>query len=141
VNLRSENGPCGPTVRVGGSTRPACDGRQAGPCFFFFFFTLVTGPRRSLRLKLSDTRVYEPQIRARLGTTAHFCRVVALNLAGAFEVGRRPHRCMFEIPHSPPHQLYKSLSASNTSWVIQESMSLEYEPSSEPLHISVEWLF
>ena len=35
--------------------------------FFFFFFTLVTGPRRSLSLKLSDTRVYEPQIRARLG--------------------------------------------------------------------------
>ena len=33
---------------------------------FFFFFTLVTGPRRSLSLKLSDTRVYEPQIRARL---------------------------------------------------------------------------
>ena len=26
------------------------------------FFTLVTGPRRSLSLKLSDTRVYEPQI-------------------------------------------------------------------------------
>jgi len=24
---------------------------------FFFFFTLVTGPRRSLSLKLSDTRV------------------------------------------------------------------------------------
>jgi len=37
--------------------------------FVFFFFTLVTGPRRSLSLKLSDTRVYEPQIRARLGTT------------------------------------------------------------------------
>jgi len=31
----------------------------------FFFFTLVTGPRRSLSLKLSDARVYEPQIRAR----------------------------------------------------------------------------
>jgi len=27
---------------------------------FFFFFTLVTGPSRSLSLKLSDTRVYEP---------------------------------------------------------------------------------
>ena len=26
--------------------------------------------------QLSDTRVYEPQIRARLGTTAHFCKVV-----------------------------------------------------------------
>jgi len=36
---------------------------------FFFIFTLVTGPGRSLSLKLSDTRVYEPQVRARLGTT------------------------------------------------------------------------
>ena len=27
---------------------------------YFFFFALVTGPRRSLSLKLSDTRVYEP---------------------------------------------------------------------------------
>ena len=27
---------------------------------FFFFFSLVTGPRRSLSLKLSDTKVYEP---------------------------------------------------------------------------------
>ena len=27
---------------------------------FFFFFTLVTGPRRSLNLELIDTRVYEP---------------------------------------------------------------------------------
>jgi len=43
--------------------------------------TLVTGPRRSLSLKLSDTRVYAPQIRARLGTTAHFCEVVVLKQA------------------------------------------------------------
>ena len=33
------------------------------PSVLFFFFTLVTGPRRSLGLQLSDTRVYEPQIR------------------------------------------------------------------------------
>ena len=33
-----------------------------------YFFTLVTGPRRALSLlKLSDTRVYEPEIRTRLG--------------------------------------------------------------------------
>ena len=32
----------------------------------------------SLSLKLSDTRVYELQIRARLGTTAHFSTVVVL---------------------------------------------------------------
>ena len=31
----------------------------------FFFFTLVTRPRRSLRLELSDTRGYAPQIQAR----------------------------------------------------------------------------
>ena len=39
----------------------------------YFFITLMTGPRKSFSLKL---RVYEPQIRARLGTTAHFCKVV-----------------------------------------------------------------
>ena len=37
--------------------------------FFFFFFTLDTGSERSFSPKLSDTRVYEPQIRARPGTT------------------------------------------------------------------------
>jgi len=35
-----------------------------------------TGPSRSLSLKLSDTTVCKPQIRARLGTTAHLCKVV-----------------------------------------------------------------
>ena len=41
----------------------ACEERsQPGtPICFFFFFTLVTGPRSSLSLKLSDTRVYAPQ--------------------------------------------------------------------------------
>jgi len=32
----------------------------SGSMNFFFFFTFVTGPRRSLSLKLSDTRVYGP---------------------------------------------------------------------------------
>ena len=31
-------------------------------------------------LELSDTKVYEPQIRALLGTAAHFCEVVVLKL-------------------------------------------------------------
>ena len=54
-----------------------------------FFFTLVTGPRRSLSLKLSDARVYEPQIRARLGTTAHCCEVVVLKPETLRAVPRR----------------------------------------------------
>ena len=50
------------------STCEACGHTDAGPACRpeAFFFTLATGPRRSLSLKLSDTRVYEPQIRARL---------------------------------------------------------------------------
>jgi len=46
-------------------------GKSAAPggapkvCTFFFFFTLVTGARRSLSLKLSDTRVYEGALRSR----------------------------------------------------------------------------
>jgi len=40
--------------------------------FFFFFFTLVTGPRRPLSLKLSDTKVYEPQIRAQCAGEREF---------------------------------------------------------------------
>ena len=39
-----------------------------------FSFTLVTGPIRSLSLKRSDTRVYAPQSRARLRTTASVFR-------------------------------------------------------------------
>jgi len=32
------------------------------------------------RLELSDTKAYEPQIRALLGTASHFCRVIVLKL-------------------------------------------------------------
>ena len=46
--------------------------------FFDFFSFLVTVLRRFLSLKLSDTRVYEPQIRALLVTTTNFCAVVVL---------------------------------------------------------------
>jgi len=34
--------------------------RTVPPFKTFFFCTLLTGPRRSLSLKLSDTKVYEP---------------------------------------------------------------------------------
>ena len=43
-------------------SQPRFDTTTRQPRFNTFFFTLVTGPRRSLSLKLSDTRVYEPQI-------------------------------------------------------------------------------
>jgi len=40
------------------------------------FFSLLLS-----RLELSDTKVYAPYIRARLGTAAHFCEVVVLKLS------------------------------------------------------------
>ena len=43
-------------LSVGDGTRKRRCVRAAG--LLLFFFTLVTGPRRSLSLKLSDTRVY-----------------------------------------------------------------------------------
>ena len=39
---------------------------RSKPEVVFFFFTLGKSPRRSLSLKLSDTRVYAPQIRVTL---------------------------------------------------------------------------
>ena len=50
-----------------------------GAFFFLFFLTLVTGPRRSVSSQLSDKAVY--QVRARLGTTTPFCKVVVLKLS------------------------------------------------------------
>ena len=67
--------------------------------FFFFFLTFVTGPTRSLSLKLTDTRVYGPQIRARLVTAAHLCGVVVRKLR-AVRVGQCP---LTLGPAHPPH--------------------------------------
>ena len=39
---------------------------------------------------MSDTKAYEPQIRARLGTTAHFCEVVVLKLRAVPNCRRMP---------------------------------------------------
>ena len=70
---------------------------------FFFFLTLVTDPRRSLSLKLSDTRVYEPQTRARLGTTAQLCRVVVLKFSNLV---RDSAQLRLRIRHLPRLRLH-----------------------------------
>ena len=48
------------TLKPKPDTETACCYRRA--CQVVFLFTLVTGPRRCLSLKLSDTRVYEHQV-------------------------------------------------------------------------------
>ena len=35
-------------------------------------------PGRPLGLELTETQVFEPSIRARLGTTAQFCKVIGI---------------------------------------------------------------
>jgi len=42
-----------------------------------------TGPRRALSLKLSDTRVYEPEKRTRLGRNRELCTVKHEVIVGA----------------------------------------------------------
>ena len=56
----------------GGRTAPLPTALPVRRDFFFFLITLG--------LELSDTKVYEPLIRARLGTAARFCRVLVLKL-------------------------------------------------------------
>ena len=69
-SLTSDLGRCGGGSRASASTSSltSSSGLPLSPSSSSSS-TLVTGPRRSLSLELSDTRVYEPQIRARLGTT------------------------------------------------------------------------
>ena len=52
-----------PPTRPDGCRVRGLRARRAGHREDPVFFTLVTGPRRSLSLKLSDTRVYEPQLK------------------------------------------------------------------------------
>jgi len=85
------------------SSKNATDKSVSPPRVFFFSFSLVAGPGRSLILKLSDTRVYEPQIRARLGTASHFCEVVVLKLRTVPGDGRlrMGHACSDSFLGSP----------------------------------------
>ena len=81
----------------------------------YLLFTLVAGPERSLRLKLSDARVDDPQIRTRLGTTAHLCKVVGLvagNLGGAIKEYRKALALaptdptfIFNLAQARPHNI------------------------------------
>ena len=76
----------------------ACPSRVAGHAALDgFFFPLVAGPKRSLSLKLSDARVDEPQIRSRIGTTAHFCKgsILALGFILAPSLGLKGLRFNF----------------------------------------------
>ena len=49
----------------------------------FFLCTLVTGPRRSLSLELSDTRVYEPQIRSSATLTVNVFGLLGIGDQGS----------------------------------------------------------
>ena len=60
---------CRPGV---GRARPFAGGGRQGQGLPFFFITLS-------RLELRDAKVYEPYMRALLGTASHFCKVLILN--------------------------------------------------------------
>jgi len=66
-----------------------------------FFFTLVTGPKRSLSRKLSDTRVYEPQIRS----TALHRELGMLVCAAAPGTGHASNDRKVTVSEEPPTDL------------------------------------
>jgi hypothetical protein len=65
-----------------------------------------TGPRRALSLKLSDTRVYEPEKRTRLGRNRELCTLLQAVME-EFRAEPKPetpgqkHEPHF--PHTKPH--------------------------------------
>ena len=70
--------------------------------YFFFFSTLVTGPRRSLGLKLGGKRVCEPEIRARLESTARFSIMsIRVFLSNPSILARHP------IPHQVKSEKFR----------------------------------
>ena len=63
-----------------------------------------------MSLKLSDTRVYEPQIRARIGTIAHYCV--------GHEVG---HKVGHEVDHEAGHEVGAKKTPIRTQWCKSKS--------------------
>jgi len=57
------------------------------------------GGTSRVRRASRDTRVYAPQIRARLGTTAHFCKEVECAM-GTKRGGSRARRASRDVPSS-----------------------------------------
>ena len=88
-------------------------------CILFFVFTLVTGPRRSFSLKLSDKRVYAPQIRARDG-----CRMAWLGALVARELDASSDKRSLPKNTSPALQGARSRGGSTSAGVQDHELSL-----------------
>ena len=93
--------------------RPALQGcRPCKSLFFVFFFTLVTSPRRSLSVKLSDTRVYEPR--------ATRCKV-AVDASHSLQACRRYRSTSPMIKRPPPYDHHRALGIGS----LEEAVSYE----------------
>ena len=67
--------------------------------FFFFFFVFILG------LQLSDTKVYEPEIRALLGTASHYCEAAVLkSYMGASLIRNTPPVRPYSSPMPGDHK-------------------------------------
>ena len=62
-------------------------------------------------LELSDTSIHEPQTRARLGTTSHFCKVVVLKLWFRGGLVFEAHRLLYP-------QIHKNLGSDGQTEVL-----------------------
>ena len=97
----------------------------------FLFFTLVTSPRRSLSLKLSDTRFYEGQTSARLGNIAQFYQVIVFK---SLEIpGIKPDMFserIFETTLRVGRRMWLHISGLKSGRTIQEGREIKMAQSS-----------
>ena len=97
------------------------------PCFF----TLVTGPRRSLSLKLSDTRVFVPQIRARGRTGGGTCRPCPSGYPKQYPTPYTLHPTPY-ILHPTPYTLHPTpCTLHPTPYTLHPT---PYTPNNKPKH-------
>ena len=101
------------------------DVRNFVSLFFFLFSALVTGPSRPWSLKLSDIRVYYPQTRARFGTTAHICQVVAASTTRRFPC--RDFVALDSSPHgSQPRDVREVTTGINGAFLVMVLTKLKF---------------
>jgi len=101
-------------------------------------------------LELSDTKVYKPQNTSPPRYHRMVMRLLLPHFSKGDETDAQPHISSSVMPRMPPH--YRMLTGGRgeqdgdavaAAALLEERRDglLEYEPSSEPLHISAKWLF
>ena len=76
-------------------------------------------------LELSDTQVYEPEMRALLGTASHFCEVVVLKLR-TVPIGIALSQRMLHTTPFSPRKRFPSLRSANAGNSLRQNTWMQF---------------